>query len=93
VMVQDRIERQAMELEASEEHFQLASQQIQVRSTVWKMVRKLRALELDLLTDAYQVLENQKATLLHSETVRRYLEGTIPAQPADKSGNEEDDFA
>jgi hypothetical protein len=59
VLLQERIGRQASELEDTEEQFEQAGHLPGVRETTWDTVRRLRGLERELLTTAYQSLYGQ----------------------------------
>lgn len=59
VVLQERIERQASELEDTEEQSAEAIHLSDVRTTTWETVRRLRALELEFLAEAYQSLQAQ----------------------------------
>ncbi|KIW13939.1 hypothetical protein PV08_06720 [Exophiala spinifera] len=81
VMVQQRVEEQGMHLAASEDGYDQALPNDQVRPSVYQTIGRLRNLELDLLTRAFQTLEQEKLRLLESSVVRAYL-----GQGADGSG-------
>jgi hypothetical protein len=57
VVLQKRIERQASELEETEEQFSEAVHLPGVRPTTWETIKILRALEVDFLADAYQSMQ------------------------------------
>lgn len=59
VMVQQRVEEQGMRLAASEDDFDQALPDDQIRSWVYETIGRLRRLELDLLTRAFQTLEQE----------------------------------
>lgn len=59
VTLQERIERQASELEDTEEYFAKGIHLSGVRWTTRHTIRKLRGLELDFLATAYQSLQEQ----------------------------------
>jgi len=92
VMIQQRIEEQGMRLAATEEEFDEANlPSDQVRPSVYQTIGYLRKLELELLTRAFETLEQEKAQLLDSTVVRSYLaddqSGTVAA------GESPDDFS
>jgi hypothetical protein len=64
VVLQKRIERQASELEETEELFSEGIHLSGVRSTTWETIKKLRALEFDFLADAYQSMQAQVRSIL-----------------------------
>jgi hypothetical protein len=57
VVLQRRIERQASELEETEEQFSEGVHLPGVRPTTWETIKKLRALEVEFLADAYQSMQ------------------------------------
>lgn len=59
VVVQERIERQIVDLETSEDGFERGRRLSGVRQTTWGMIKRLRNLELDLLCRAYQSLQEE----------------------------------
>ncbi|KIW39820.1 hypothetical protein, variant 2 [Exophiala oligosperma] len=64
VMVQQRVEEQGMRLAASEEEYdQVLANDDQIRPWVYKTIGRLRKLELDLLTRAFQTLEQEVSLL------------------------------
>ncbi|KAK4934586.1 hypothetical protein LTR10_024189 [Elasticomyces elasticus] len=73
VMVQQRVEEQGMRLAASEDEYDNALPNTQIRPFVYETVGRLRKLEMDLLTRTYEALEEQKNRLLESPVVREYL--------------------
>lgn len=66
VLLQERIERQASELEDTEEHFAQSSHLPRMRKTTWETIRRLRRLELELLAAAFQSLQGQVSYTLAS---------------------------
>jgi hypothetical protein len=66
VVLQERIDRQASELEYTEEQFAEAIHLSGVRPTTWETIRRLRGLELELLAGAYQCLQGQVCYMLLS---------------------------
>jgi hypothetical protein len=71
VVLQERIERQASELEDTEEQSAEAIHLSDVRPTTWETIRRLRGLELEFLAGAYQSLQGQVCDTLLS-TVREF---------------------
>jgi hypothetical protein len=61
-----------------------------VRQGPWELAARLRTLELDMLQRAMSGLEEQRAALLDSDTVQRYL-GLID-EPESRSEDEQTDF-
>jgi hypothetical protein len=59
VVMRERIERQASELEDTEEQFAEGIHLSGIRPTTWETIRKLRGLELELLAGAYRSLQGQ----------------------------------
>jgi hypothetical protein len=59
VVLQKRIERQASELEETEEQFLEGIHLPEVRRTTWETIKMLRALEFEFLADAYQSMQAQ----------------------------------
>ena len=59
VVLQERIERQAAELEDTEEQFVEPIPLSGIRPAIWEMMRRLRRLELAFLAEAYQTLQGQ----------------------------------
>jgi hypothetical protein len=59
VLIQDTIEQQGMQLAASEDDFNSVLPSDQVRISVYQTIGKLRKLEMDLLTRAYDKLETE----------------------------------
>jgi hypothetical protein len=59
VLIQQRLEEQGMELASTEEAFVKAREQPGVDGWVWKLVSRLRDLELELVTQAYEQLETE----------------------------------
>ena len=57
VTLQERIERQALELENSETQFEDGIHQSEVRLDTWSVIQRLRSFELDLLAEAYTSLQ------------------------------------
>ncbi|ERF76907.1 hypothetical protein EPUS_02618 [Endocarpon pusillum Z07020] len=74
VMLQDRVSRQANNLEASEESFMESQGQSGIRDGVRILIGQLRVREAGLLAQFDRLFEEQKTDLLSSDTVRRYLE-------------------
>ncbi|KIX05431.1 uncharacterized protein Z518_06303 [Rhinocladiella mackenziei CBS 650.93] len=88
VIVQQKVENQGMRLAASEDDFDNTVVNGQVRQSVYETIGRLRKLELELLTRAFETLEKEKARLLESNIVRDYLE-----HGADSTGEYPDDFS
>ena len=59
VMIQERVEDQGMQLAASEDDFDKAIPNDNVRQSVYETIGRLRGLELELLTRAYETLEKK----------------------------------
>ena len=59
VLIQQRAELQGMKITQTDDQFEQAREQSGVRDSIYKMVHKLRGLELELVTAAYQTLEAQ----------------------------------
>jgi hypothetical protein len=59
VLLQERIKRQASELEGADEEFAHSIHLPGVRKTRWDTINRLRRLELELLAAAYQSLQRQ----------------------------------
>jgi len=75
VRIQETVERQGMLLAASEDEYNNTTHPSDhIRSSVYETIGRLRALELELVTRTYEKLETEKADLLESTVVRRYLE-------------------
>ncbi|KAK5453590.1 hypothetical protein LTS15_006776 [Exophiala xenobiotica] len=74
VLVQKRVEEQGMRLAASEDDFENALPNSQIRPSTYDTIGRLRELELELLTRAFETLERQKLQLLDSTVVRAYLQ-------------------
>ncbi|EXJ54368.1 hypothetical protein A1O7_09707 [Cladophialophora yegresii CBS 114405] len=92
VMIQERVEEQGTKLATSEDDFQNALVGDQVRTPVYQTIGRLRALEIELLARAYEMLETKKADLVGSTVVRAYLENGQP--PTSESiGISPDDFS
>ena len=66
VMLQEKIEEQATELEDTEEPFVECLHRSEIRNSCWQIVRRLRTLELDLLAEAYQTLEGEVGPMVRS---------------------------
>ena len=66
VVLRERIERQASELEDTEEQFLEAIHSSGIRPATWETIRRLRGLELELLAQAYQSLQGQVCCILFS---------------------------
>ena len=64
VLLQEKIEEQARELEDTEEPFVECLHRSEIRNNCWQIVRRLRTLELDLLAEAYQTLEGEVGPIL-----------------------------
>ncbi|KAL2357221.1 hypothetical protein BJ546DRAFT_434674 [Cryomyces antarcticus] len=74
-VLQSRVEAQLRELYGSDDEV-IATDHgdgSEVRDSVWNLTTRLRKLESALLDRAYSAFEDQKAKLVDSETVRRYL--------------------
>lgn len=63
VMVQQRVEEQGMRLAVSEDDFDNALPNAQIRPYVYESVGRLRKLELELLTRAFEALEEQVSAI------------------------------
>ena len=59
VLIQQRAELQGMNIAQTDELFEQAREQSGVRDSIYKTVEKLRGLELELVTAAYEALEAQ----------------------------------
>lgn len=59
VTIQQRLEQQGAILQGSEEAYERALGQQYVRDEVWETIGRLRTLELDLLSSAFEALEDQ----------------------------------
>lgn len=112
VLIQHRVEQQGVKLGESEDMFEQARHATGVREAAWGLINKLRNLELEMLTAAFELLEAevrgrspiykrpqltsaQKAAMLNSDAVRRYL-GNIASDGtglAGGAGGEEEDFS
>jgi hypothetical protein len=79
VLLQDRVKRQIEKLREVGSPERSRS----VRQGPWELAARLHALELDMLQKAMSALESQRAELLDSDTIQRYL-GLI-------DGNENED--
>ncbi|CAI6332648.1 unnamed protein product [Periconia digitata] len=86
VLVQNRVEEQIDALRATGDPVTTAT----VRYGPQELASKLRALELSMLQKAMKTLDNEKAKLLDSETVQRYL-GLIESED-EGAEQEEVDF-
>ncbi|KIW93416.1 uncharacterized protein Z519_06021 [Cladophialophora bantiana CBS 173.52] len=73
IMVQERVEAQGSQLAESEDYYISTVRSDQVRESVYRPIGKLRGLEMELLTRAYETLEREKTELLESTVVRDYL--------------------
>ncbi|KIW22547.1 uncharacterized protein PV07_12425 [Cladophialophora immunda] len=73
VTIQARIEEQGSRLAGHEEQYNNTVCSDQVRDSVYGAIGKLRSLEMELLTRAYQTLEEEKAQLLESTIVHDFL--------------------
>ncbi|EXJ77216.1 hypothetical protein A1O3_10374 [Capronia epimyces CBS 606.96] len=94
VMIQQRVEDQGMQLAASEEDYDdTVPDEHNIRRPVYETIGRLRRLELDLLTRAYETLEAEKAKLLESATVRTYLERQMHSGVDPTGKYPEDDFS
>lgn len=94
VMVQERVAKQGELLSASEAEFELSLHHAR-EEFVHENIRRLRELELDLLTESYDELEKEKRELLHSRTVAEYLRRRDAEilEPEPHAGQEDDDFS
>ncbi|KAL2401019.1 hypothetical protein ABEF94_002417 [Exophiala dermatitidis] len=95
VMIQQRVEDQGMQLAASESTYErtLPTGENNIRHSVHETIGRLRRLELDLLTRAYETLEQEKEKLLESAAVRTYLERQEHDQTNSTGEYPEDDFS
>jgi hypothetical protein len=59
VLVEQRLEEQGMKLAQSEQAYEEAFGQPGVTELIWKLVGRLRALELELVSDGYQRLQSE----------------------------------
>lgn len=59
VLIQQRVEEQGSKISESEATFDAAKHATGVRQDVWQLIRRLRDLELELLTAIYQKLETE----------------------------------
>ena len=59
MLILQRVELQGMQLASTEDHFEQAHDTPNVRPYTWKLINKLRELELNLVTLAYETLEAQ----------------------------------
>lgn len=62
VLIQQRLEVQGMELASTEGEFLEARDQVGVKDSVWKLISRLRDLELELVTQAFEHLETEVRT-------------------------------
>ncbi|KPI43249.1 Transcriptional activator protein acu-15 [Cyphellophora attinorum] len=80
VLIQQRFESQGAELTGTEQSFMACEDRISRQ--VWLLVKRLRELELDLITAGFLQVEEEKDKLLASPMVRSYL-GVTPASDDD----------
>lgn len=59
VLIQQRLEEQGMQLAGTDEAFTRARDRSDVGTSVWKLVSRLRDLELELVTQAFEQLETE----------------------------------
>ncbi|KAH0848981.1 hypothetical protein AYO21_07490 [Fonsecaea monophora] len=91
VTIQERIEDQGSRLAECEEQYDNTDCSDQVRHSVYGAIGKLRSLEMELLTRAYETLEGEKSQLLKSSIVRDYLaQGNCSTE---SPNNTPDDFS
>ncbi len=108
VLIQQRVEQQGMQLAASEDDFNDSLVGDHIRLPVYQTIGRLRTLEMELITRAYETLEEevsfqghggntfltfaQKATLLESSVVHEYLGQGQPPITA-TTGDSPEDFS
>ena len=63
VMIQERVEQQGMVLAASEDEYSSTCPGVQIRAPVYETIGRLRALEMELFSRAYQKLEEEVSFL------------------------------